>query len=354
VDFPGQVRALEEQPLVVQLTLQQTAESAAAGTVGIRFADTRKAELIEVVVTAPGFSERTQSWRRVISLYSQVDSQPAVFLLQAGAKLGEQMLTIDFYHRGRAVLCTAFVTRVVAELASTPPPLMVKPGAQQLESIPSSPPPPPDLELRIVLDQTNTLQFKLHSEIASLGYQRRDLGQVKLATFPRQFLDQLFVRLSELAATAEDFADEQMQSAFTEEIETIGQSLFEELFPPELQKEYWRLKSLREEGKVRTLLVISDEPWIPWELVKPYTFDPESNQEQNDGFLAETFQMSRWLAGRGPAPSLEVKAARLVAPMSNLAFTEREKAYFAALEEAERRAFAPFGVSGGKGGWSAP
>jgi hypothetical protein len=178
------------------------------------------------------------------------------------------------------------------------------------------------------------MQFKLHSEKAELGYQRRDLGQVKLATFPRQYLDQLFVRLSELAATADASADEQTLATFTEEIETIGQGLFEELFPAELQKEYWQIKSLREAGKVRTLLIISDEPWIPWELVKPYAFDLESNQEQNDGFLAETFQLSRWLAGRGPAPGVEVKVARLVAPTSNLAFTEREKEYFANLEQA--------------------
>lgn len=334
VHFPGEVLPRAVNPLVVRLSLQADTASAALAKAGIHFADTRKPEFIEVVVTAPGFSEETGCWRRIINLYSHSNSQPAVFLLQTGVALGNQMVSLDFYHRGRAVLCTAFVTAVVEQLAPTAMPLMLKAGPQQIEDLPAQAPSPPDLELRIVLDpQSNTLQFTLHSEIAELGYQRRYLGAIKLAAYPRQFLDQLFVRLSELAATAVEQPTEGDSAEQFEELEAIGQGLFEQLFPKALQREYWKLKTLREAGKVRTLLIISDEPWIPWELVKPYYFDQETNEEHNDGFLAEAFQLTRWLAGRGPAAGVEVKAARLVAPDLDLEYTEQERSYFAQLEQ---------------------
>jgi hypothetical protein len=328
VAFPGQVLPGAEHPLVVRLTLEQPKESVVAGRAGVQFADARKAELIEVVATASGFTEQTQSWRRVFSVYRHTDSQPAVFLLKASDALGDQTITLDFHHRGRLVLSTSFITQVAAHLAPSPAPLRAKSGPQQIEDMVANPPPPPDVELRIVLDdQTNTLRFRLHSEIAELGYHRQELGQVKLATHPRQFIDGLFFRLSDLSAQAGEQPDEATQ-AILEELETIGQSLFEDLFPPDLQREYWRLKRLREAGKVRSLLVISDEPWIPWEMVKPYWFDADANEEHSDGYLAEVFQLSRWLAGRGPAPAVEVRAARLVAPALDLEYTQREREYF--------------------------
>ena len=77
-----------------------------------------------------------------------------------------------------------------------------------------------------------------------------------------------------------------------EQAEAIGESIFLDLFPEELQREYWRLKRLREQGVIRSLLITSDEPWIPWELAKPFS---DQTGEQDD-FPAAASQVSRWLA----------------------------------------------------------
>jgi hypothetical protein len=82
------------------------------------------------------------------------------------------------------------------------------------------------------------------------------------------------------------------------------------------------------EGIISTLLITSDEPWIPWEMVKPYRIDPDTGAEQSAGFLAETFQVTRWLAGRSPAHQVHVKQASIVAPQNDLLFAQREEAYF--------------------------
>ncbi|MFN8495285.1 MAG: CHAT domain-containing protein [Caldilineaceae bacterium] len=359
VDFPAQVRPQEERPLIVQLTLQRPQTTALEAKVGVTFADVRKPVQIEVVATALGFTERTQNWRRVITVYSQTDSQPAVFLLKAGAAVGSQLIRLDFYHQGRLVGSGEFFTEVTPNITFATPEREAQGANFQLEELPANPPSPADLELRIVFNrQTNEMHFTLHSEIAALGYQRRFMGTTPLNQNPRQFLENTFARLSQYArrsfapsaprSTADEpnrvlrpigagQADGRVNYAFAaeivDEIETIGQELFRAVFPPSLQQEYWQIKALRDQNKVHSLLVISDEPWIPWELIKPYTFDDKTNQELSDDYLGVAFQFVRWLAGRGPAQQVKVKAARVVVPEANLPATEREKTFFTGLEK---------------------
>ncbi len=355
IDFPGQLLPKTEKPLIVQLTLQPP-KAQAGNKFGLNFADLRKHELIEVVVTAPGFQEHTHSWQRMLTVYYHSDSQPAVFLLAAGQTLGPQLITVDFYHHGRMVSSAAFTTEVTTQMNATPPPLVMEREPGQLADLPPVPPSPADLELRVVFDrQTNELHFTLHSENAELGYQRQAIGSTPLHQNPRQFLQNIFKRLDQYARLPGDtpvadpatpapsrhlrlVSDDQptdslaaRNAAIVEEIETIGQDLFTKVFPPALQLAYWRLKELREQGKLRSLLVISDEPWIPWELVKPYFFNQATGQEYSDDYLVIAFQFARWLAGRGPANQVALKAARLVLPDTNLSATVREQALFTKL-----------------------
>lgn len=332
VVFPGQIRPQDEQPLIVQLTLTALAESIVAERTQFHFVDSRKPEFVEVVITAPGMTERTGSWRRLIRLYSQSDSQPAVFLLKAGTNVGTEPVAIDFYHQGRLLLATGFTTEVTRQIAPQPQPPQMKPGSTQIEPLPDQPLPAPDLELRIVFDPpTNLLTFKLHSPLPAVGYQRQEMGSVRLNSNPRQFLEGKLEALNQFARQTADQLTTADLEQISDEIKTIGQELFEELFSPELRQEYWRIKTLRETGVIKTLQLISDEPWIPWELVKPYGFDQQNN-EQSDGYLAEVFQLCRWLAGRGPAPGVQVTAAALVSSQSDLAFVEQEEQYFANLK----------------------
>jgi hypothetical protein len=333
LDFPGQVLPQTIHPLIVRLTLSppkaapgQSAPAKATLTL------TEQVEWLEVRITPSGFDELSANSRRLFRLHRHADSQPAVFLLQAGAALGDQQVALDFYHRGRHVLSTALFPAIVAQLAATPTDLRTRADTHPLEDLPSHPPPPPDLELRILFDpQARRLRFKLHAQNAELGYHDQDMGEVELTAEPRQVLEQTFLYLSELAAQTVDTLTESDSAAQLDDLIAIGQGLFERLFPPQFQQEYWRLKALREQGKVQTLLITSDEPWIPWELVKPFAYDQRTDQKQEDEFLALAFDLARWLPERGLAPAVDVKEARLVAPALNLAYTERERAFFASL-----------------------
>jgi hypothetical protein len=92
-------------------------------------------------------------------------------------------------------------------------------------------------------------------------------------------------------------------------LESVGNELWDELISEQLKQEYWKFKS-----RVTSVLITSEEPWIPWEILKPYRNNDDGEQE-NDLFWCQQFAMSRWLSGAGTADELDIKTARSIAPM---------------------------------------
>lgn len=335
VRFPQQVRAGDEVPLIVRLTRSPFAFSRVDGQTKVEFDTPSGPEYVEVVVVAHGFEEATATWSRTLAVYVDRDSQPALFLLRAGMELGEKRVTLDFYHKDRYLSSAAFTTRIVEKAPAAVGGVTVDTPALAARFV-DDPPPPADLELRIVRGlQDNVLQFMLHSSKPGVGYHWRPMGQIQLdSATPQSYMESLFSQLGESGAQPVDQLSEPDAPFAAEDLDRIGQQLFRQLFPPELQQEFWarilprRRSAQNPEGVIGSLLITSDEPWIPWEMVKPVRVDPATDREQSAGFLAESFQVSRWLTGRSPADEVHVKAAALVAPETGLAYAEREEAYF--------------------------
>jgi hypothetical protein len=89
------------------------------------------------------------------------------------------------------------------------------------------------------------------------------------------------------------------------EVEALGHELYRELFPSELRHAYGEFRD-----RIKTLLIVSEELWIPWELVKPF----ESREGEvlfDDDFLCCQFELTRWLTGEG-MPSAEIQVPRIV------------------------------------------
>ncbi len=210
VRFPQQVRLGDEEALIVRLTRSPFAISRAKEQVTVAFGEPDQPEYVEVVVVAHGFVEATSTWSRTMAVYSDRDSQPVVFLLRAGGELGEQRITLDFYHKGRYLGSAAFVTRIVEQLPKTVGGVVVDRGALAARFV-DQPPPPADLELRIVRgSQDNVLHFMLHSSRAGVGYHWKPMGRVRLNSLsPQGYLQSLFSRLGELAAQSVDHLREE-------------------------------------------------------------------------------------------------------------------------------------------------
>ncbi len=329
VHFPSTIKKGDEEPLIVRLTRQQMTDSRTAVEMSVAFADRSKPELVDVVVSASGFGERFNAWHRTIKVYSDEDSEPAIFLLKSEDK-GKKEITVDFYHKDR-MLGSAVFGCTVGDHTSDSSSRAFN-DAVELEQFLASPPKPADLELRIVL-AGKTLHFTLHSANPTVGYHWHKVGERELkASDPTTILADKFNQLNRLARISRDFSAKPTTGAPPkppeeplETIASIGVGLWDDLIPQELKDEYWgRIKKLREEGVVKSLLITSDEPWIPWEMLKPYRVDQFNESEESDLFLAEGFEVCRWLSGRGPAGQVSVTTATIVAPVLDLKFVKQE------------------------------
>jgi hypothetical protein len=94
------------------------------------------------------------------------------------------------------------------------------------------------------------------------------------------------------------------------------------------------LWSLR--GRIRSVQIQSEEPWIPWELCR--LCSDEGGRTVEGPFLGEAFAVTRSLRGIASMPILTVRNMAVVAPEdSGLAYAAAELRYLRSLEGEGRR-----------------
>jgi hypothetical protein len=172
--------------------------------------------------------------------------------------------------------------------------------------------PPPDVVLKVFEQRqfggAGRLHFVLSSadpRLQDLPVLDGDLGTQDLHASVVAWVEERFHALGHLAAQAARTGAE-VQRALCD----VGHQLFEELLPEKLRSLYW---TLRQRG-ARSVLVLSDEPHIPWELIKPFRADPISGAlEKEDGFWGEVFALTHWLRGRPPTRRLGLERVFAVA-----------------------------------------
>jgi hypothetical protein len=130
-----------------------------------------------------------------------------------------------------------------------------------------------------------------------------DLGTLDLRVDTGSWVAEQLGLLGELAGQQEPTAE-----AVSQALAKVGCNLYDQLLPPTLKDLCW---TFRRRG-VKSLLILSDEPHIPWELIKPYRMDSTTGVlEAEDDFWGATFALTHWLRGRPPAQQLS--AQRVVA-----------------------------------------
>lgn len=92
------------------------------------------------------------------------------------------------------------------------------------------------------------------------------------------------------------------------QLAAYGRSLFDDLFPTDRQVLLWGLRD-----RIKTVQVLSNEPWIPWELVK--LTGQNGDSPWSDGpFLCQAFRLTRWFPGVPRRPRLRLRKMAVVAP----------------------------------------
>jgi hypothetical protein len=154
------------------------------------------------------------------------------------------------------------------------------------------------------------LEFRLHSnhpkllELPDLPVFHGDMGMQDLRSDVGAWVENLLRTLGSTARCSDATAPEVDKA-----LANVGCQLYEQLLPEKMQQLCW---TLRQRG-VKSILIVSDEPHIPWELIKPYRADPETGQFQEDDFWGEAFALTHWLPGRPPVQRIALRRVLAVA-----------------------------------------
>ncbi|MEP7010517.1 MAG: CHAT domain-containing protein [Acidobacteriota bacterium] len=172
----------------------------------------------------------------------------------------------------------------------------------------------PDLVMRVVERKDPRGTCLLFTLVSPGGGQRDILGR-PFEGDAEAFRDRLLGTLSSLVSARK--------------LDGLGRYLWRELFPPELQSAYREFRT-----KITSWMILSDEPWIPWELVKPYS-DDGSGEPFDDDFLGLAFQLTRWLVGDlDPARRIAVTGVVGLRTDRNLPLAAQETAFLEGLASA--------------------
>jgi hypothetical protein len=335
VIFPATVLVTQQAvPLIVHVARAHAAHSVFA-------ADEAKVTLkigdLTIVVQAEGFTlagslggqpASGDSGGRVVKVQADRDCEPAIFLLTPQST-GVKRINVYIDQFGRNIFTGAFQVAVVADLAAVQTLPSIATDPQPMESpVRGAAAPPPDLELRVMLlGDRRKLSFMLHG---GPDYNFRSMGETEpLPDEPRVYLQPIFDRLSGLARRSASARTPDETTAAKKELADVGATLFHQLFPQSLKEEYG--KTIRKKYAGKSLMITSDEPWIPWEVVRPFAIDDNGEILYDDPPLCEMFCLSRWLAGRGAPDQVALKQGVWVAPADNLQAAQAESAYFAEL-----------------------
>ena len=309
--------------VVVRLTLKPSDQSAAIEELSLL------ANLpVQVRVEAPQFELLNEPIQEVVILPDQ-DSPPVVFDLRPRAP-GYTHITFDFLQNGQPLRTVSvdveITTYAVAEGTVLHPvqSLRVEPDVE-----------PPDMVLHVAWEQaTKELQITL---IREGGAWWRTFSPIIVHGDPSAHATQLYMQVVRPNhAAGRHLLHVDSQHAISSDdakrrIQKLGQNLWEELIPTELKRLY---AQEREQWRDGSLLILSDEPYLPWELVWPY--DDEAGAWEDEGPWCHTLHLTRWLRkdergnGNEMAPMwLEIQALAVLVPtyskLGNLPFARQEE-----------------------------
>jgi serine/threonine protein kinase len=304
ISFPAKVLVARTYPLRVQIVPAE--EKLPSGEVrplpkphehDVRMdleapATERRRLRVSVSVAAENF-EIDGSFRADIDVPLVGQSAAAIFHLR-GLEVGPGRIMIDFSQDGRPVGSVDLCPEVTAQQEeSKPAPVL---GAVEIGPAAGG---APDVVLKVFEQRCGGRPGRLHFVLSSAHPALQDLpvldGDLGTQDLRGDVASWVSEQLSFLGSVAggNGITPDQVEKALAD----VGHNLFNQLLPERLRELCW---VLRQRG-VRSMLVLSDEPHIPWELIKPYQADPITGVlEKEDGCWGETFALTRWLRGRPP------------------------------------------------------
>jgi WD40 repeat protein len=266
-----------------------------------------------VLATSADFELQSPS-KFELEVLADKDTDPVKFELRAKPGVrGPRELKLIFFQGFEILAQRKIVVTVVASVRAAVPPkratLWMRGTDLYSEQVAK-----PDVILyvdRETHEGRDTLAYAC--EWQQKSWSRTDAGRIEMQVSAEEWLEPHYDRLTAWAR----------KDGSPDELEKLGQNLYSELFSPELKDLFAQFAQ-----SAQTILIYTNEPWIPWELVKPWGKEvPEKARE----FLAARFQLSRWYyteAGQRPRGALPLQVVMPVIPPSDLKAVYLESQYF--------------------------
>ncbi len=264
--------------VVVRLTAAPPTHSAAVQRFAVR-ADAP----VQVRLTAPAF-DLLNAADQSTPILPDADSPPVVFDLKPRV-VGPTSLVFDFRQAGNPVGTAVAPIEITSYEVVDAPESRSGAALHLPEGVA-----PPDLILTIQYDATGGAPRLLMTLEETAAQRLTTFTPVPLRRDPAQAAAALYRELTDLAEQAARYADDAAFLAeLNDSVQQIGFNLWRTFIPADLKELY---TARRAEWADKTLLVISDEPHIPWELVWPYTL---AGGQADDAPWAVTLRLMRWL-----------------------------------------------------------
>jgi len=295
--------------VVVRLTVEQSEHSAATEALS----ELSEAP-VQVQLTAPGF-DLINAAKQETLIQPDQDSPPIVFDLKP-RHAGHQQLQFDFFQNGQPLRTVTVPIQITAHEVAEEEAVQ----AHQAVTTPGNVT-PPDLVLHVGWDDEHQrLEFTL---IRDGGAWWRSFHPVSLDGSPAAHAIELYRRITSLVKTEDPTAGVVLGQQLVisdddvdRQIQQLGYHLWRTLLPADLRELY---ANERERWHDHSLLIYSDEPHLPWELIWPY--DDVNGTWKDDAPWCVTIHLTRWLRrdaqgnGNEAAPStLSLRTAAILAP----------------------------------------
>lgn len=302
LDCPDKAIVNQRFSLTVELLLEQPEDQPELKAVLVPDTGTDELPEVEVVLSHAGFDLEGSNTQ-----FMQVerDDDSSVRFVLIPRKVGKHKIKVDFWQHGdrlgtarRNILVSEVPTSATVEQPDEPLLLELKTAITV---------PPQDLDLLVdVLEDGRTLSFRLHSSKPEISYNHKRVGQVILQGSPLDKMQGVYKEMTSMAKKVPTTPEG--RELAERRLTAIGNQLWDVLVSDSLKQEYWHFKS-----RVKSLLITSEEPWIPWEMIKPYHHNDDGGVEQ-EPFWCQQFALSRWLAAAGTADEMIMGKARSIAP----------------------------------------
>jgi hypothetical protein len=293
--FPNKISINEIATLTVSLNVNQPSSS----DIGINLTVQPDEKEINVLVNIrPGNFEVIDNNYSIIKVpVEPKDSEPVKFQIKAKEE-GNLTLFINFYQNGIYVGDIKIDTIVEGKNVQLDKPKQdLNYTGSNLPKINNS----STEKLTMIIQEKSISNFEYQVIIYTSRLSYKVMNPIiKFTSDPQDKFNSIFQDLENKEDLPADFIEDNIKG--------IGYTLYDQLFPKDLQEYYWKHKD-----DLKSIVILSSEPWIPWEIIKPWRKLENGNIEE-DPYLCEKFDLTRWIEGKEFVEKSTLKSGLIVIP----------------------------------------